>query len=75
MARFVDAREDESQPVPPHDEEKLRPAFAELEHSELLRDGASQHDVDGYEAADPSYMAVGASIRYWTKYHPEEVIP
>ena len=33
--------------------------------------GASQSDVDGYEAADPSYMAVGAAIRYWKKYHPE----
>jgi glyoxylase-like metal-dependent hydrolase (beta-lactamase superfamily II) len=55
------------------DESKLRSSFAELEHSELLRDGASQNDVDGYEAADPSYMAVGASIRYWKKFHPEEV--
>ena len=27
-------------------------------------------DVDGYEAADPSYMAVGAAVRYWKKYHP-----
>jgi glyoxylase-like metal-dependent hydrolase (beta-lactamase superfamily II) len=55
------------------DESKLRSSFAELEHSELLRDGASQNDVDGYEAADPSYMAVGASIRYWKKFHPEEL--
>jgi len=29
--------------------------------------------VNQYEAADPSYMAVSASIRYWTKYHAEEV--
>lgn len=55
------------------DESKLKSSFAELEHSELLRDGASQNDVNGYEAADPSYMAVGASIRYWKKFHPEEV--
>jgi len=55
------------------DESMLRSSFAELEHSELLRDGASQNDVNGYEAADPSYMAVGASIRYWKKFHPEEV--
>ena len=51
------------------DESKLRPTFAELEHSELRKRGATQDDVDGYEAADPSYMAVGAAIRYWTKYH------
>jgi glyoxylase-like metal-dependent hydrolase (beta-lactamase superfamily II) len=53
------------------DEPKLRSTFAELEHSELRDGGASQNDVDGYEAADPSYMAVGAAIRYWRKYHPD----
>ena len=55
------------------DEAKLRSTFAELEHSELLRDGASENEVDGYEAADPSYMAVGAAMRYWIKFHPERV--
>src|SRR5438045_875250 len=39
------------------DEPKLRPTFAELEHSELRKRGATQDDVDGYQAADPSYMA------------------
>ena len=53
------------------DESKLRSTFAELEHADLRRGGASQDDIDGYEAADPSYMAVGAAIRYWKKYHPE----
>src|SRR6266436_3685230 len=52
---------------------KLRPTFAELEHSELRKRGATQDDVDGYEAADPSYMAVGAAIRYWKKYHSDMV--
>jgi glyoxylase-like metal-dependent hydrolase (beta-lactamase superfamily II) len=55
------------------DESKLRPTFAELEHAELRKRGATQDDVDGYEAADPSYMAVGAAIRYWKKYHSEMV--
>lgn len=55
------------------DEPKLRPTFTELEHSELRKRGATQDDVDGYEAADPSYMAVGAAIRYWKKYHSEMV--
>jgi len=55
------------------DESKLRSTFAELEHSELRKGGASQDDVDGYEAADPSYMAVGAAIRYWKKFHPERI--
>lgn len=53
------------------DESSLRSTFAELEHAELRRGGASQAEVDGYEAADPSYMAVGAAIRYWKKFHPE----
>jgi len=55
------------------DEAKLRSAFADLEHAELRLGGASESDVKGYEAADPSYMAVGASLRYWKKYHPEAV--
>jgi glyoxylase-like metal-dependent hydrolase (beta-lactamase superfamily II) len=53
------------------DESSLRSTFAELEHGELRRGGASQAEVDGYEAADPSYMAVGAAIRYWKKFHSE----
>jgi len=53
------------------DESKLRLTFAELEHSELRNAGASEDEVVGYEAADPSYMAVSAAIRYWKKYHPE----
>ncbi len=57
------------------DEVKLRSTFAELEHSELRKDGASQNAVDGYEAADPSYMAPPAAIRYWNKFHLEQVTP
>ena len=52
-------------------EERLRTEFAEYEHSDLRAWGASEEDVQGYEAADPSYMAVGAAIRYWKKYHPD----
>jgi glyoxylase-like metal-dependent hydrolase (beta-lactamase superfamily II) len=52
------------------DESKLRSTFTELEHADLRKGGANQSEVDGYEAADPSYMAVGAAIRYWKKYHP-----
>jgi glyoxylase-like metal-dependent hydrolase (beta-lactamase superfamily II) len=55
------------------DESKLRSTFAELEHADLRNAGATERDIDGYEAADPSYMAVGAAIRYWKKYHPEMV--
>ena len=55
------------------DEAKLRSTFAELEHGDLRKGGASEEDIADYEAADPSYMAVGAAMRYWKKYHPEAV--
>ena len=55
-------------------EEQLKLEFADYEHIDLRAWGASDEDVDGYEAADPSYMAVGAAIRYWKKYHPERLI-
>ena len=54
-------------------EEQLRRDFAEYEHVDLRKDGASDEDIQGYELADPSYMAVPAAIRYWQKHHPEAV--
>ncbi len=55
------------------DEQELIPAFAEFEHADLRGGGADQSLVDGYESADPSYMAVGAAMRYWRKFHPAEI--
>ena len=61
-------------------EEQLRSEFAALEHRDIDDAGpATGHKcrsgsdslVTLYEAADPSYMAVGAAIRYWKKYHPD----
>lgn len=54
-------------------EEELKLEFGEYEHTDLRAWGASEEDVDGYERADPSYMAPPAAIRYWNKFHPEEV--
>jgi glyoxylase-like metal-dependent hydrolase (beta-lactamase superfamily II) len=54
-------------------EEQLAREFTAIEHAELRAGGATEDDVQGYEAADPSYMAVGAASRYWKKYHPEVV--
>lgn len=56
-----------------NDESYLKRAFADLEHSELRAGGAIERDIEGYEAADPSHMAVGAAIRYWKKYHPDAI--
>ena len=55
------------------DEQQLIPAFAEYEAADLRAGGAPEERVADYEAADPSFMAVGAAIRYWRKHHPEEV--
>ncbi len=67
-------------------EDQLSSEFAALEHFEIdaISSGLSpQHPSAGalanghtslvtlYEAADPSYMAVGAAIRYWKKFHPD----
>lgn len=52
-------------------ENQLRLEFAEYEHADLRASGATEEDVQRYEAADPSYMAVAAAFRYWNKYHPE----
>ena len=55
------------------DEQQLISAFADYEKAELLAEGADETLVDDYEAADPSYMAVPAALRYWRKYHPEQL--
>jgi glyoxylase-like metal-dependent hydrolase (beta-lactamase superfamily II) len=54
-------------------ETQLTSEFAEYEAADLRRGGARAEDVHDYEHADPSYMAVPASERYWRKVHPEAV--
>ena len=55
------------------DGEQLTPAFAQQVVEELRAHGATEDEVHAYEAADPSFMAVTAAVRYWRKHHPEEV--
>jgi glyoxylase-like metal-dependent hydrolase (beta-lactamase superfamily II) len=50
-------------------EAQLIPAFADYEHADLRAHGADDELVSDYETADPSYMAVTASLRYWRKFH------
>jgi glyoxylase-like metal-dependent hydrolase (beta-lactamase superfamily II) len=54
-------------------EEQMLPAFAEYAADDLRKNGATEDEIRDYECADPSFMAVGAALRYWKKYHPEEV--
>ncbi len=52
-------------------ESELIPDFARYEANDIIESGAAAARVADYELADPSFMAVTASIRYWQKYHPE----
>ena len=52
-------------------ESELIPDFARYEAQDLLDFGAAEARLADYERADPSFMAVTASIRYWQKHHPE----
>ena len=57
-------------------EDQLRSEFAGLEHSEVEAFASADSSlVTLYESADPSYMAPPAAIRYWNKFHPEEITP
>ena len=53
-------------------ESQLIAEFAEYEQEELLKGGADKVEIDDYEMADPSRMAIPAAVRYWKKYHPNE---
>ena len=55
------------------DEAQLAPAFTDYEMQDLRAGGAAEEQLADYELADPSYMAVPAALRYWRKYHPEQV--
>ena len=56
------------------DEPQLIQPFADYEAADLLAHGATEENVRDYETADPSFMAVTAALRYWRKYHPEQLV-
>jgi glyoxylase-like metal-dependent hydrolase (beta-lactamase superfamily II) len=55
------------------EEHELTGAFADYVADELRGEGATDDEIRAYEGADPSFMAVTGAMRYWRKYHPEEV--
>ena len=57
------------------DEQQLVPAFADYEAADLIDGGATAEIVRDYETADPSFMAVTAALRYWRKYHADQLAP
>jgi glyoxylase-like metal-dependent hydrolase (beta-lactamase superfamily II) len=54
-------------------EEELVSGFPALEHAELRGGGATDDDIAAYETADPSSMAIPAAVRYWQKFHPDQI--
>ncbi|MGI8956145.1 MAG: MBL fold metallo-hydrolase [Chthoniobacterales bacterium] len=54
-------------------ESELIADFAGYEARDILASGAAEDRLADYEKADPSFMAVTASIRYWQKFHPDEI--
>lgn len=52
---------------------ELVPDFAAYEAKDILEAGAPNERLADYEHADPSFMAVTASVRYWQKFHPEAI--
>jgi len=55
------------------DEQMMTPRFANYLMEDLRKAGATEAELLDYEQADPSFMAVSATIRYWRKHHSEEV--
>ena len=55
------------------EQEELITQFAQYEHEELRNGGATEKEIEDYETADPSYMAVPAAVRYWKKSQAEPV--
>ncbi|HEY0369579.1 MAG TPA: MBL fold metallo-hydrolase [Chthoniobacterales bacterium] len=55
------------------DEAQLIPKFTEYEMSDLRAGGAPEEQLADYEAADPSFMAVPAALRYWRKHQADKI--
>lgn len=53
--------------------EAIVPEFEAYVSEQLRRAGLSEAEVQEYEFADPSWMSVDGLMRYWSKFHPEEV--
>ncbi|MER3483315.1 MAG: MBL fold hydrolase [Meiothermus sp.] len=42
---------------------------------QLHRAGLGDAEVQEYEFADPAWMSVDGLMRYWSKFHPQEITP
>ncbi len=55
--------------------EQIVPEFEAYVAQQLRQAGLSEAEVEEYEFADPAWMSVDGLMRYWNKFHPEEVRP
>lgn len=54
-------------------ETEIIPEFEKFTVNELLANGTRNEDLATYEQADPASMSVAGLVRYWRKYHPDQV--
>lgn len=54
--------------------EQIVEEFAQHVVGELEAAGMGEEEIKEYEYADPSWMTVDGLMRYWNKFHPEEVM-
>ncbi|GAB4248168.1 MAG: MBL fold metallo-hydrolase [Ekhidna sp.] len=47
--------------------DEITPLFMEYTASQLRERGVSEHGIEQYEAANPSWMSVAGLVRYWKK--------
>lgn len=56
-----------------NDNDQITAAFEKYLYTELKNAGLDQEGQKKYEIADPAWMSVSGLMRYWNKYHPEEL--
>ena len=47
--------------------DEITPLFTKYTDDQLRGKGVSEHGLERYEAANPSWMSVAGLIRYWKK--------
>jgi len=55
------------------EKEQITKDFERYLQSDLKESGLDKKGLEKYEIADPSWMSVSGLMRYWKKYHPEEL--
>ncbi len=53
--------------------DQLVPEFQQFIQNELQAAEATEAQCEKYEQANPAFMSVAGLMRYWKKYHPEEL--